>query len=133
MMQALEPAPTIEEERYALAETNAINALLLKNGSPRFGASAEVRRVVAHAPKGGILSMGELLEIAAALRNFSGLTQWYGLTEHEVRPTDDLFFCPGPAAGAGKTNQRVHHFAGGNGRYRHRNAAPAPEDPPDRG
>ena len=35
MMQALEPAPTIEDERYDLAQTNAINALLIKNGSPR--------------------------------------------------------------------------------------------------
>ena len=34
MMQALEPAPTIEDERYDLTQTNAINALLIKNGSP---------------------------------------------------------------------------------------------------
>lgn len=92
MMQALEPAPTIEDERYDLTQTNAINALLIKNGSPRFGSVREVRRIVAHARKGGILSMGELLEIAATLRNFSGLSQWYGLSEHEMLPTDDLFF-----------------------------------------
>ncbi len=55
-----------------------------------------MRRVVAHAAKGGILSMGELLEIAAALRNFSGLAQWYGLTDHEMLPTDDLFFALAP-------------------------------------
>ena len=96
MMRAIEPFATTEEERYALAQTNAINALLLKNGSPRFGAVHEVRRVVAHAAKGGILSMGELLEIAAALRNFSGLAQWYGLTDHDMLPTDDLFFALAP-------------------------------------
>ena len=96
MMQALEPAPTIEDERYDLTQTNAINALLIKNGSPRFGSVREVRRVVAHARKGGILSMGELLEIAATLRNFSGLSQWYGLSEHEMLPTDDLFFALAP-------------------------------------
>ena len=56
----------------------------------------EVRRIVAHARKGGILSMGELLEIAATLRNFSGLSQWYGLSEHEMLPTDDLFFALAP-------------------------------------
>lgn len=43
MMQALEPAPTIEDERYDLTQTNAINALLIKNGSPRFGSVREVR------------------------------------------------------------------------------------------
>ena len=75
MMRAIEPFATTEEERYALAQTNAINALLLKNGS---------------------LSMGELLEIAAALRNFSGLAQWYGLTDHDMLPTDDLFFALAP-------------------------------------
>ena len=96
MMQALEPAPTIEDERYDLTQTNAINALLIKNGSPRFGSVREVRRIVAHARKGGILSMGELLEIAATLRNFSGLSQWYGLSEHEMLPTDDLFFALAP-------------------------------------
>ena len=96
MMQALEPAPTIEDERYDLTQTNAINALLIKNGSPRFGSVREVHRIVAHARKGGILSMGELLEIAATLRNFSGLSQWYGLSEHEMLPTDDLFFALAP-------------------------------------
>ncbi len=58
MMQALEPAPTVEDERYDLAQTNAINALLIKNGSPRFGSVHEVRRIVAHARKGGIPRWG---------------------------------------------------------------------------
>ena len=95
-MQALEPCPSTEEERYALSQTDAINSLLIKNGSPRFGSVREVRRIAAHAQKGGILSMGELLEVAAALRNFSGLSQWYGLSEHEMLPTDDLFYALAP-------------------------------------
>ncbi len=95
-MQALEPCPSVEEERFALAQTNAINSLLIKNGSPRFGSVREVRRIAAHAQKGGILSMGELLEVAATLRNFSGLSQWYGLSEHEALPTDDLFYALAP-------------------------------------
>ena len=52
MMQALEPAPTVEDERYDLAQTNAINALLIKNGSPRFGSVHEVRRIVATPARG---------------------------------------------------------------------------------
>ena len=62
----------------------------------QFGSVSEVRRVVAHAQKGGILSMGELLEIAATLRNFAGLSQWYGLSEHDMMPTDDLFYSLAP-------------------------------------
>ena len=96
MMQALQPCETPEDERYALEQTNAINNLLIKNGSPRFGSVSEVRRVVSHAQKGGILSMGELLEIAATLRNFAGLSQWYGLSEHDMMPTDDLFYSLAP-------------------------------------
>ena len=96
MMQDLQPCETPEDERYALEQTNAINSLLIKNGSPRFGFVSEVRRVVAHAQKGGILSMGELLEIAATLRNFAGLSQWYGLSEHDMMPTDDLFYSLAP-------------------------------------
>ena len=96
MMQDLQPCETPEDERYALEQTNAINSLLIKNGSPRFGSVSEVRRVVAHAQKGGILSMGELLEIAATLRNFAGLSQWYGLSEHDLMPTDDLFYSLAP-------------------------------------
>ncbi len=96
MMQDLQPCETPEDERYALEQTNAINSLLIKNGSPRFGSVSEVRRVVAHAQKGGILSMGELLEIAATLRNFAGLSQWYGLSEHDMMPTDALFYSLAP-------------------------------------
>ena len=96
MMQDLQPCETPEDERYALEQTNAINSLLIKNGSPRFGSVSEVRRVVTHAQKGGILSMGELLEIAATLRNFAGLSQWYGLSEHDMMPTDDLFYSLAP-------------------------------------
>ena len=95
-MQALQPCETPEDERYALEQTNAINSLLIKNGSPRFGSVSEVRRVVSHAQKGGILSMGELLEIAATLRNFAGLSQWYGLSEHDMMHTDDLFYSLAP-------------------------------------
>ena len=96
LMQTLQPCETPEDERYALEQTNAINSLLIKNGSPRFGSVSEVRRVVSHAQKGGILSMGELLEIAATLRNFAGLSQWYGLSEHDMMPTDDLFYSLAP-------------------------------------
>ena len=96
LMQTLQPCETPEDERYALEQTNAINSLMIKNGSPRFGSVSEVRRVVSHAQKGGILSMGELLEIAATLRNFAGLSQWYGLSEHDMMPTDDLFYSLAP-------------------------------------
>ena len=96
MMQAIQPCQTPEDERWALAQTDAVNSLLIKNGSPRFGAVSDARRIAAHAVKGGILSMGELLEVAATLRNFDGLSKWYGVSDHDVLPVDDLFFALSP-------------------------------------
>lgn len=87
---------TVEEVRYALSQTDAINTLLLKNGSPRFGGVQDVDKVVNRALKGGILSMAELLEVAGALRNFQNLVSWYHITEHDMLPVDDLFYALTP-------------------------------------
>ncbi len=40
--------------------------------------------------------MGELLMVAVALRNFQHLTSWYGSSEHDALPTDDLFYALAP-------------------------------------
>ena len=87
---------TVEEVRFALSQTDAINTLLLKNGSPRFGGVQQVDKIVSRAVKGGILSMAELLEVAGALRNFQNLASWYHLTEHGLLPVDDLFYALSP-------------------------------------
>ena len=87
---------TVEEVRYALSQTDAINSLLLKNSSPRFGGVQGVDKVVNRALKGGILSMAELLEVAGALRNFQNLVSWYHITEHDMLPVDDLFYALTP-------------------------------------
>ncbi len=94
-----EPFETVEEVRFALSQTDSINSLLLKNGSPRFGGVQGVTAIVRRAVKGGILSMAELLEVAAALRNFQNLVSWYHITEHDMLPVDDLFYAltPQPA------------------------------------
>ncbi|WP_394964844.1 endonuclease MutS2 [Candidatus Allofournierella excrementigallinarum] len=93
---------TPDEVRYALSQTDAIASLLLKNGSPRFGGVSGVDKVVSRAVKGGVLSMAELLEVAGALRNFQNLVAWYGLTEHDMLPVDDLFYALSPQPGLEK-------------------------------
>ena len=93
---------TPDEVRYALSQTDAIASLLLKNGSPRFGGVSGVDKVVSRAVKGGVLSMAELLEVAGALRNFQNLVSWYGLTEHDMLPVDDLFYALSPQSGLEK-------------------------------
>ena len=96
MLLAIEPQCDPDEVRYALEQTDAINTLLIKNGSPRFGGVEGVSQLAARAVKGGVLSMGELLMVAGALRNFQHLTSWYGSSEHDALPTDDLFYALAP-------------------------------------
>ena len=52
-MLALEPQCDPDEVRYSLEQTDAINSLLIKNGSPRFGGVEGVSQLVTRAVKGG--------------------------------------------------------------------------------
>ena len=98
-MLELEPQCDPNEVRYALEQTDAINTLLIKNGSPRFGGVEGVSQLTTRAVKGGVLSMGELLMVAGALRNFQNLSSWYGSSDHDALPTDDLFYALAPEPG----------------------------------
>ena len=60
-MMELEPQSDPDEVRFMLEQTDAINTLLIKNGSPRFGGVEGVSALATRAVKGGVLSMGELL------------------------------------------------------------------------
>lgn len=102
MMRSLVPQEDTDEVRYALQMTNTINSLLIQHGSPRFGGVEGVDGIAARAVKGGVLSMGELLEVAGALRNFQNLSNWYHISDHEMLPTDDLFYALSPQPGLEK-------------------------------
>ena len=65
-MMELEPQSDPDEVRFMLEQTDAINTLLIKNGSPRFGGVEGVSALATRAVKGGVLSMGELLLVAGA-------------------------------------------------------------------
>jgi DNA mismatch repair protein MutS2 len=95
-LRALTPLTDADEVRYALSQTDAVNTLLIQNGSPRFGGVEGVEQIAARAVKGGVLSMGELLEVAGALRNFASLAEWYHAGDHGMLPTDDLFYALSP-------------------------------------
>ena len=98
-MLELTPQCDPDEVRYALEQTDAINTLLIKHGSPRFGGVEGVSALATRAVKGGVLSMGELLLVAGTLRNFQNLSSWYGSTDHDMLPTDDLFYALAPQPG----------------------------------
>ena len=96
LLQQQKPGKNVEQVREMLAQTDAVAMLLIKNGSARISKVEGVEKVVRRACKGGVLSMGELLEVSYTLRNFRELVQWYGLTEHEALPVDDYFYAITP-------------------------------------
>ena len=77
-MLELTPQCDPDEVRFALEQTDAVNTLLIKNGSPRFGGVEGVSGLAARTVKGGVLSMGELLEVA-------GLEEYGELFDSNVR------------------------------------------------
>lgn len=95
-MLATVPLDDVDEVRYQLNQTNTISNLLMQQGSPRFGGVEGVQSLARRAVKGGVLSMGDLLLVAGALRNFQNLASWYGENATDMRPTDDLFFSLAP-------------------------------------
>ena len=117
MLLATQPQCDPDEVRYALEQTDAINTLLIKNGSPRFGGVENVSQLAARAVKGGVLSMGELLMVAGALRNFQNLSSWYGASEHDALPTDDLFYALAPQPGLEQADLQRHSGTGCHGRH----------------
>ena len=96
MLEQQLPGENAEQVRMMLSQTDAIATLLIKNGSARISKVENVEKIVRRACKGGVLSMGELLEVACTLRNFRELVQWYGLTDHENLPVDDYFYAITP-------------------------------------
>lgn len=52
-----QPGDTPQAVRDKLAETDAMTALLIKNGTPRFDRVENMKHVVNRACKGGVLSM----------------------------------------------------------------------------
>ena len=104
LLQNETPGETAEDVRLLLQRTDEMTTLLIKNGSPRFSHVDHVAFTLQRAVKGGVLSMGELLEIAATLRNFRELSGWYHMTEHDALSIDDLFYATTPRPGLEKAS-----------------------------
>ena len=103
LLENQQPGQNADEVRELLAQTDAMTTLLLKNGSPRFSRVEGVKEAVQRAVKGGVLSMAELLEVAAALRNFREWIKWYAITEHGALPLDDDLYAMTPQPALEKT------------------------------
>lgn len=73
----IEPVFDPEECRALLKKTDDAFVLSSKFGTPRFSNIKNVRASVKKASDGAMLSLRELLDIAAVLREISGLCGWY--------------------------------------------------------
>ncbi|MFV0411821.1 MAG: endonuclease MutS2 [Oscillospiraceae bacterium] len=93
---AEQPFTQVEDVRFLLSQTDSLAQHLLKNGNPRISSCEGADTAASRAEKGGVLSMGELLMVARALRNFSSLTNWYLGSRQQPGPVDDLFFAITP-------------------------------------
>ena len=64
----LVPAATLEQQLHLLDETTDAHMLLSRAGAPSFGGIHSVNAQLTKAALGGVLSMGELLDVADVLR-----------------------------------------------------------------
>lgn len=72
----LEPAQSFEEEQRLLDETCDAHMLLSRAGAPSFGGIRAVRAQLTKSALGGVLSMGELLDVADVLRTVRVIKEW---------------------------------------------------------
>ncbi len=100
MLREESPMTAAEDVRYLLKQTDIIAKNILKNARPRISSCAGANSAVDRAAKGGLLSMGELLSVNGALRNFSTLVGWFfpqsSQAERIASVMDDLFYAISP-------------------------------------
>jgi len=72
----LTPSTSLPEVQRLLEETDEAHVLLARFGAPSFSGLKNVTNSLRRAEAGGTLNMGELLRIAAVLRNLRGIVEW---------------------------------------------------------
>ncbi|MCL2108903.1 MAG: endonuclease MutS2 [Oscillospiraceae bacterium] len=73
----IEPLADIAKIREELQKTDDAFTLSAKFGTPRFGRIKDVCASVKRSEGGGALSLRELLDVCAVLKNIGGLVSWY--------------------------------------------------------
>lgn len=89
--RALRPSPYLTEVRALLDETDAAVQLMAKFGAPSFGGATNIANALRRAQAGAMLSLGELLHIAATLRVIRSLKEWHQHCEGISTCLDERF------------------------------------------
>ena len=89
--RALRPSPHLTEVVRLLDETDAATGLMAKFGAPSFGGASNVSNALRRAQAGAMLTLGELLRIAATLRVIRSLKEWHQHCEGVSTCLDERF------------------------------------------
>lgn len=89
LCRELVPMTDLEEINHAQAETSDALSRLFKKGSTSFGGNKDLGMCIKSLEIGSVLSIAELLKIAALLENVNRIKA-YGRSERDDTPVDSL-------------------------------------------
>ncbi len=90
-MLSLRPETKLKNAQRLLQMTEDAYIMLAKHGGPSFGGLKNVANSLSRAAAGGVLSMGELLDIASTVRAVRALCEWRANSGQEQRSIDIYF------------------------------------------
>ncbi len=91
MALALRPETDLERVRYENLKTNQALSLSVQFGTPPFSNFKDISSVAARAKSGAVISLRDLMDIAAMLRQIRDLDKWYGSCENVETELSYLF------------------------------------------
>lgn len=91
MALAIRPDNDLERVRYENLKTSQALALSIQFGTPPFSNFKDISSSAARAKSGAIISLRDLMDIAAMLRQIKGLAHWYSSCENIETELSYLF------------------------------------------
>lgn len=91
MASAIRPSSDLAEVRRENLKTNQALELSIQYGTPPFSDFKDISVSAKRAKTGAVISLRDLMDIAAMLRQISGLSKWYGSCENSETELDYLF------------------------------------------
>lgn len=91
MALALRPDCNLERTRYECLKTSQALNLSVQFGTPPFSSFKDITSTAARAKSGAVISLRDLMDIAAMLRQIKGLADWYSHCENIETELSYLF------------------------------------------
>jgi DNA mismatch repair protein MutS2 len=91
MAKELRPCSDLSVVRHENTKTNQALELSIQYGTPPFSSFKDVSVSAKRAKTGAVISLRDLMDIAAMLRQINGLAKWYSTCENVETELDYLF------------------------------------------